>query len=67
MHFRKIFEFLRVNPWHVKSLRAEFHEAPLLPLEPVVDFEVLLLSGVSSAGAELWGRAAAAGDGLGLL
>lgn len=37
MHFRRIFEFLRVNPWHVKSLRAEFYEVPLLTLEPVAD------------------------------
>lgn len=37
MHFRRIFELLRVNAWHVKSLGAEFHEAPLLTPEPVVD------------------------------
>lgn len=48
MHFRKIFEFLRVNPWHVKSLGAEFDEAPLLPLEPVAD-----ISGFAAVRCEL--------------
>lgn len=37
MHLRRIFEILRVNPRHVKSLRAEFYEAPLLTSEPAAD------------------------------
>lgn len=65
MHFGRIYEFLRVNPWHVKSLRAEFYEAPLLTLEPVADVSDFVRCKLSQCTA--LGRAAPVGDGLGLL
>lgn len=67
MHFGRIYEFLRVNPWHVKSLGAEFCEAPLLTLEPVADVSDFAAVRCKLSRCRALGRAAPVGDGLGSL